>query len=90
MTDSNELPTDGADAYIALPSIEEVGATRGPHHPYNFGFVTGMARMLNAHPRIGPALQALFAEIMFAPGALSRQERELIAAVAASAQACFY
>ncbi len=49
-----------------------------------------MGRLLMAHPRIGPAFQALFAEIMFAPGALDRQEREMIAAVAASAQTCFY
>jgi alkylhydroperoxidase/carboxymuconolactone decarboxylase family protein YurZ len=90
MTDSNELPRDSGEAYIALPRVDEVGATRGADHPYNFGFVTGMARLLNAHPRIGPALQTLFAEIMFAPGALSRQERELVAAVAASAQTCFY
>jgi alkylhydroperoxidase/carboxymuconolactone decarboxylase family protein YurZ len=49
-----------------------------------------MGRLLAAHPRIGPKFRALFAEIMFAPGALDRQERELAAAVAASAQTCFY
>jgi alkylhydroperoxidase/carboxymuconolactone decarboxylase family protein YurZ len=32
----------------------------------------------------------LFSEIMFAPGALDRREREFVAAVAASAQTCFY
>jgi alkylhydroperoxidase/carboxymuconolactone decarboxylase family protein YurZ len=90
MSDSDELPTDSGEAYIALPTVDEVGATRDADHPYNFGFVTGMARLLNAHPRIGPAFQSLYAAIMFAPGALSRQERELVAAVAASAQACFY
>jgi len=56
----------------------------------DFGFVAPMGRLLMAHPRIGPASQALFSEIMFAPGALDRQEREMIAAVAASAQTCFY
>jgi alkylhydroperoxidase/carboxymuconolactone decarboxylase family protein YurZ len=75
-------------AYIALPSPDEIA--RPPDHPYNFGKVTGMGRLLAAHPRIGPKFNALFAEIMFAPGALDRQERELAAAVAASAQTCFY
>jgi len=81
-------PNDGA--YIRLPSIEAAAAARPADHPYNFGFVAPMGRLLMAHPRIGPAFQALFAEIMFAPGALDRQEREMIAAVAASAQTCFY
>jgi len=76
-------------AYIALPSPDAVG--RPADHPYNFGGdPTGMSLLLAAHPRIGPKFQALFAEIMFAPGALDRQERELAAAVAASAQTCFY
>ncbi len=78
------------DAYIALPDPADVAAARPADHPYNFGFVTGMSRLLMAHPRIGPKFQALFAEIMFAPGALDRREREIVAAVAASAQGCFY
>jgi alkylhydroperoxidase/carboxymuconolactone decarboxylase family protein YurZ len=80
----------GSDAYIELPSVEEATAARPPDHPYNFGFVTAMSRLLMAHPRIGPAFQALYTEIMFADGELDRQERELVAAVAASAQTCFY
>jgi alkylhydroperoxidase/carboxymuconolactone decarboxylase family protein YurZ len=80
---------DDEVAYIALPSSDEIA--RPVDHPYNFGGpVTGMGRLLAAHPRIGPKFQALFAEIMFARGALDRQERELAAAVAASAQTCFY
>ena len=78
------------DSYITLPSVEEAAAARPDDHPYNFGFVGAMGRLLMAHPRIGEAFQRLFAEIMFAPGALDRQEREMIAAVTASAQACFY
>ncbi len=78
------------DAYIALPAPELVAASRPSDHPYDFGFVTGMGRLLAAHERIGPAFMALFAEIMFAPGALDRREREFVAAVAASAQSCFY
>ena len=78
------------DAYIALPSVEAATAARPADHPYNFGFVAGMGRLLMAHPRIGAKFQAMFAEIMFAPGALDRQEREMVAAVTASAQTCFY
>jgi alkylhydroperoxidase/carboxymuconolactone decarboxylase family protein YurZ len=78
------------DAYVALPSPEAVAAGRPADHPYNFGAPTGMSRLLMAHPRIGPKFLALFSEVMFAPGALDRQERELAAAVAASAQTCFY
>jgi hypothetical protein len=49
-----------------------------------------MSRLLMAHPRIGPAFLQLFSQIMFEPGALSRQEREFVAAVTASVQNCFY
>jgi alkylhydroperoxidase/carboxymuconolactone decarboxylase family protein YurZ len=81
---------ESEDAYIPLPSVEAATAARPDDHPYNFGFVGAMGRLLMAHPRIGPPFQALFGEIMFAPGALDRQEREMVAAVAASAQTCFY
>lgn len=81
---------DGEDAYIALPSVEEVAGARPADHPYNFGFVGAMGRLLMAHPRIGPRFQAMFGAIMFEPGALDRREREMVAAVTASAQACFY
>lgn len=80
----------GEDAYIPLPSVEAATAGRPDDHPYNFGFVGGMGRLLMAHPRIGGPFQALFGAIMFAPGALDRQEREMIAAVTAAAQTCFY
>ena len=78
------------DAYVRLPPPEEIVRSRPADHPYNFGFVTGMSRLLMAHPRIGPAFMALFGEIMFSPGALDRREREMVAAVAAAAQRCFY
>jgi alkylhydroperoxidase family enzyme len=81
---------DERDAYIELPPPEDVARSRPPNHPYNFGFVTSMSRLLMAHPRIGPAFMAMFGEIMFAPGALDRREREMVAAVAASAQYCHY
>ncbi|MHB8656524.1 MAG: hypothetical protein ACYC91_01000 [Solirubrobacteraceae bacterium] len=85
-----DTPRQDADAYIGLPDPADVTALRPTDHPYNFGFVTGMSRLLMAHPRIGPKFQAMFAEIMFGPGALDRCEREMVAAVAASAQSCFY
>jgi alkylhydroperoxidase/carboxymuconolactone decarboxylase family protein YurZ len=49
-----------------------------------------MGRLMAVHERIGPAAGALFHEIMFAPGALERWEREMIAAVSAAAQDCHY
>ena len=79
--------------FIALPSDEEMqarAAASGQRSPYDFGFISGMGRLLAAHPRIGPAMQRAFAEIMFAPGALDRAEREMVAAVASAAQDCEY
>jgi len=79
-------------AWVALPSAAQVegSAPPGKRGGYDFGFVTNMGRLLRAHPRFGKPFLALFGEIMFAPGALSRREREMIAAVAASAQDCSY
>ena len=57
---------------------------------YDFGFVPAMMRLVISHLDIAPHFGALFTQIMFAPGALERPEREMIAAVAASAQDCFY
>jgi alkylhydroperoxidase/carboxymuconolactone decarboxylase family protein YurZ len=72
--------------FIALPPPLD-----GPASPYNFGFASaGMGSLLAAHPRIGPAMQRAFYEIMFAPGALDRAEREMVAAVASAAQDCEY
>jgi alkylhydroperoxidase/carboxymuconolactone decarboxylase family protein YurZ len=78
------------EPFIALPAEEEVRAQMPPKvkNPYDFGFISGMSRLLSAHPRIGKAMRAAFYEIMFAPGALSRPEREMVAAVASAAQDC--
>lgn len=86
------MPEPGSErqCWIDLPGPESLAQTRPADHPYNFGFASGMARLLAAHPRIGPAFMQLFSAIMFAPGQLDRQEREMVAAVAASAQECFY
>tara|TARA_Y100001001_G_C7916725_1_gene277215 strand:- start:215 stop:466 length:252 start_codon:yes stop_codon:yes gene_type:complete len=55
-----------------------------------FEFRPAMGRLLSAHPTIGAAFNTLYSEIMRGPGSLSRQEREMIATVAAAAQDCYY
>ncbi len=77
-------------AWVQLPSEEAIRAQLPPGYPYDFGFVAGMSRLSRAHPEIGEAYGALFRQIMFAPGALSRAEREMVAGVAAAAQDCHY
>jgi alkylhydroperoxidase/carboxymuconolactone decarboxylase family protein YurZ len=69
---------------------EEIAGPLFKGHPYDFGFVPGMGRLIAAHDRIGPFFAGLFGQIMFEPGALSRREREMIAAVTAVAQDCHY
>lgn len=77
------------EAWVTLPDAATMRMPDG--HPYNFGFVAGMSRLLRAHERLGRAFSALFAEVMFSPeGALNRREREMVAAVAAAAQDCTY
>ena len=79
------------EAWVKLPDQSTIAEASGrQNHPYNFGYVAGMSRLIMAHPRIAPAFGALYASIMFAPGALSRAEREMVAAVAAAAQDCHY
>ena len=89
-----ELPGDArpADAWIELPSDAKMRALRdaGMKPLYNFGFIGAMGRLLAAHPRIGPAFMELFRQVMLEPGALDRQEREMLAAVSAVAQDCHY
>jgi alkylhydroperoxidase/carboxymuconolactone decarboxylase family protein YurZ len=83
-------PDDERQAWVELPPRTVMAVRRLPGSPYDFGFITGMGRLLMAHPRIGEAFMSLFGEIMFAPGHLSRQEREMIASVATAAQFCHY
>jgi alkylhydroperoxidase/carboxymuconolactone decarboxylase family protein YurZ len=77
-------------AWIDMPAPEQVQELVGRGGPYDFGFVAGMSRLILSHLEIAPHFGALFAQIMFAPGALDRQEREMIAGVTAAAQDCFY
>ncbi len=82
---------DPQKPFITLPTDEELRSRPAGGKPsYNFGYISGMGRLLAAHPRIGPAMRDLFYEIMFAPGALDRAEREMVAAVASAAQSCEY
>jgi hypothetical protein len=82
------------DAWVALPSEDDVrAASGGKTHPYEVflgGRVAHMARLLMAHPQIGPVFRQLSATLLFGPGALSRPEREMVAAVSAAAQQCVY
>ena len=78
MIDTNEAWVDLShvgDLYSAM-------RTSDIRHPYDFGFMPAMARLIAAHGRIGPAFSALFSQIMFSPdGKLTRREREMFAAV---------
>ena len=86
------VETSAPQAWIALASEDEIRARLpdGRGGPYDFGGIADMARRTRAHERIGAAFGALFAEVMFKAGHLSRAEREMVAAVAAAAQDCHY
>ena len=79
------------DAWVSMPSEEELRAIMPPGNPYDFGFLPAMARLITAHPTIAPAFGALFGQIMFSTeGKLRRAEREMVAAVASAGQDCHY
>ncbi len=78
------------DAWVELPSAVQVRELLGEGGVYNFGFVPAMTRLILSHLGIAPHFGALFVQVMFAPGALYRREREMIAGVASAAQDCFY
>ena len=77
-------------AFEWLQDAPAGGGRKPVVRPYDYGFIGEMSVLMNAHPRIGPALAELFMQVMFAPGALARPEREMVAAVAAAAQDCHY
>lgn len=80
------------EAWVRIPTEEEYLANMPPgaKGAYEFGFVPAMGRLLATHPTIGRAFGNLYMQIMFAPGHLSRAEREMVAGVAAAAQDCHY
>lgn len=82
------------EAWVQIPTSDEIMAglkNAGASHPYDWGFFPAMGRLIIAHGRIGAAFAQLFSQIMFAPeGVLTRQEREMVAAVTAAGQDCHY
>ena len=81
------------EAWVRIPTEEERLAQLHPDAPasaYDFEFIPAMARLLASHDKIGPAVGKLIRLIMFEPAHLARQEREMVAAIAAAAQDCQY
>ncbi len=76
------------EAWIRIRREDEI-PTDAPNN-YNFGFRAAMGRLQATHPPIGRAFSTLYRQIMFEPGHLSRHEREMVAAVSAAAQDCYY
>ena len=80
----------GSEAWIDIPSEEQLGFRASGGGGYAFSFLPAMWRLIMAHPVIGPAFVQLLTTVMFGEGALTRRERELVASVSAAAQDCFY
>ena len=80
--------SEPTDAWVELPPrelLEQFGVPR--YH----GFIPQMYRLVAAHPRIARRFAALSDEVMRAePSSITVAEREMIAAVTAAAQDCFY
>ena len=81
------------EAWLTIPTEEELRASLPPGARagnYDFGYLPAMGRLQATHRGIGPMFSALYREVMFGPGELDRQEREMVASVAAAAQDCQY
>ena len=81
------------EAWVSIPSEDELRASLPPGARagnYDFGYLPAMGRLQATHKGIGPLFGALYRQVMFGPGELDRQEREMVAAVAAAAQDCQY
>ena len=77
------------EAWVSIPREADIPQTAARGN-YDFGFRPAMGRLLATHRPIGKAFSALYHQIMFTPGHLTRREREMVAGVAAAAQDCFY
>lgn len=78
------------DAWVEMPSEDDLRPFMGGG-TYDFGFLPAMGRLVATHLEIGAPFGQLFSEIMFSESrVLTRPEREMVAAVAAAAQDCFY
>ncbi len=81
------------EAWVSIPTEAEHRASLPPGARggnYDFGYLPAMGRLQARHREIGPLFGALYRQVMFGPGELDRQEREMVAAVAAAAQDCRY
>ena len=81
------------EAWVSIPSEDELRASLPPGARagnYDFGYLPAMGRLQATHKGTGPLFGALYRQVMFGPGELDRQEREMVAAVAAAAQDCQY
>ena len=82
------------EAWVSIPTEEELRASLPPGARagnYDFGYLPAMGRLQARHKEIGPLFGGgLYRQVMFGPGELDRQEREMVAAVAAAAQDCRY
>ena len=81
------------EAWVSIPTEAEHRASLPPGARggnYDFGYLPAMGRLQARHKEIGPLFGALYRQVMFGPGELDRQEREMVAAVAAAAQDCRY
>ena len=79
--------SEPADAWVRLPPrdlLRKYGVK--DHH----GFIPAMAQLVAAHGRVAVQFGALSEAVMGSPGVLTRRDRELVAAVTAAAQDCFY
>jgi alkylhydroperoxidase/carboxymuconolactone decarboxylase family protein YurZ len=87
-------PTEPRDAWIGLVPRDELArqaaANPNARSLYDFGFVANMARLMRTHPRMAATWGPHFLSVMGEGGALSRQEKEMVAGVAAAAQDCHY
>ncbi len=82
------------DAWIELIPAEDVARAMAANPQarslYDFGFVANMARLMRTHPGIARTWGAHYLAVMDEGGALTRAEKEMVAAIASAAQDCHY
>ena len=78
------------EAFVRLVDRETADRSLPANHPYRLGMVPNMVRLIMSSGKLGETFGPHFASVMFNPGFLSRQEREMVASVAAAAQDCHY
>ena len=82
------------EAWVTIVAEDDVRAAMGgrrlPYEAYMGGVISRLARLLASHDLIGATFSGVGPRSLFGPGALSRAEREMVAAVASAAQDCHY